>query len=71
MKRFYCTICRKVKRVQKWPDDVQAYTSINVFDRMGTCNYHTMGRVVHVSTRVRPSKPAKVVAPIQQKRKRA
>jgi hypothetical protein len=72
MKRFYCTECRRVKRVQKWPHDVQAYTSINVMDRIGTCNWHDAGQRVPVKVRqfIQKTKPV-VNKPAKQARKRA
>ena len=72
MKRFYCTVCNKVKRVQHWPDDVQAYTSVNVFDRMGSCNWHSMGArpaQMKSTTSFKRVKPVK--QPIVSKRRKA
>jgi hypothetical protein len=63
MKRFYCTVCNKVKRVQRWPDNVQAYTSVNVFDRIGECNWHNGGpRIIRTTGQsYKRVKPVKVV----------
>lgn len=40
MRRFFCSICKKVKRVQKWPKNVENRDSGVVTDRIGTCNHH-------------------------------
>lgn len=40
MKRFYCTICKRVKRVQKWPIIVENVAFTDPRDRVGQCNYH-------------------------------
>ena len=55
MKRFFCTVCKKVKRVQQWPIDVQAYSSVNVYDRMGTCNRHSEPKVYKVKVEKTPT----------------
>ena len=41
MKRFYCTICQSIKRVQSWPADIHAFDTALPQDRRGTCDYHT------------------------------
>lgn len=43
MKRFYCTICNKVKRVQNYPIIKLFSADIipnDVSDRLGECNSH-------------------------------
>jgi len=40
MKRFYCTICKRARRVRKYPSDVINTQSENVTDRTGTCVWH-------------------------------
>lgn len=40
MKRFYCTICKRVKRVRKMPTRIQDADSIDVTLRVGECNRH-------------------------------
>jgi len=45
MKRFYCTICRKVKRVRRIPLDVMHPDAEDIYMRVGTCTRHT---VIHV-----------------------
>ena len=73
MKRFFCRVCNKVKRVQQWPALVDSVDSINVFDRIGECNWHSgyAPRVVRtVGQSFKKVKPVKVVAQVQ-KRKRA
>lgn len=46
MKRFYCTICKKVKRVRKLPADAERHYDgypphKNVESRTGTCTRHS------------------------------
>ena len=41
MKRFYCTICRKVKRVRNLPVNTVTPDSDNVYQRTGECNRHS------------------------------
>lgn len=41
MKRFYCTICRKVKRVRKYPTNVATPNAEDIYQREGTCNRHS------------------------------
>lgn len=57
MKRFYCTVCRKVKRVQKWPLVIETPSAENVYERTGECNRHS-GNVVVRHTPNRYVKPA-------------
>lgn len=40
MKRFFCTVCRRVKRVQQLPRNVGEPEALHVQDRIGTCNKH-------------------------------
>jgi len=40
MKRFYCSVCRKVKRVQRWPILLDNIQSDSPELRVGECNYH-------------------------------
>jgi hypothetical protein len=58
MKRFFCVICKRIKRVRVLPSDVQHYDVIeNPINRTGTCRFHTGTRVKSV----RPSKTVKTV----------
>lgn len=41
MKRFYCTICQKVKRVRSLPDNVESEFAKNPIDRVGECKHHS------------------------------
>jgi len=43
VKRFYCTVCKGVKRVQQWPNKIQ-YTELAPKQRIGECNWHAVGR---------------------------
>lgn len=40
MKRFYCTICGRVKRVRKLPVTVRNDKAENPKDRKGKCDKH-------------------------------
>lgn len=52
MKRFYCTICKKVKRVRNLPSNVQTRTSEVVTERIGQCNRHiSIGQRLHTLSR--------------------
>lgn len=47
MKRFYCTKCKKVKRVQSWPTLIENQDSFDPADRIGQCNYHSEKKQYH------------------------
>ncbi len=50
MKRFYCTVCEKVRRVRKLP--VIIHQNLNekaVIDRFGECDKHHTPRVIKFS----------------------
>ena len=40
MKRFYCTICQRVKRVRKYPISVSNKLAEDVMARVGRCDKH-------------------------------
>jgi len=46
MVRFYCTVCKKVKRVQNWPIGIKNHTSVNPIERIGECNCHSQTRTI-------------------------
>jgi len=41
MKRFYCTVCRKVKRVRKYPANTSSSSDVNPMERIGECARHS------------------------------
>lgn len=41
MRRFYCTVCKKIKRVQKWPVILSNRDSELPEQRVGECNRHS------------------------------
>ena len=43
MKRFYCTVCRKVRRARKLPVLIQTPNAPVVTERVGECDSHTRG----------------------------
>ena len=42
MKRFYCTVCKKVKRVRKYPVNIQDADATQPVERIGQCNRHAI-----------------------------
>lgn len=40
MKRFYCTVCKKFKRVRRLPNSVVNQNATNPQDRIGYCKWH-------------------------------
>jgi hypothetical protein len=50
MQRFYCTICKRVKRVRHLPVDISLKSNhVNPKDRIGECDKHSAPRVVKFS----------------------
>jgi len=43
VKRFHCTICKKVVRVRRWPYKLEG-TNLAPKQRVGECNWHDLGR---------------------------
>lgn len=41
MKRFFCTVCKKYKRVRKFPRRIVNQHAQNPQHREGVCNWHT------------------------------
>lgn len=47
MQRFYCTICKRVKRVRHLPVDISLKSNhVNPKDRIGECDKHSRPRVI-------------------------
>ncbi len=42
MKRFYCKICKKVRRARKFPTNITTPKADKVTDRIGICNSHSI-----------------------------
>ena len=40
MKRFYCTVCKKFKRVRQMPASVETPNAKEPIDRKGQCKWH-------------------------------
>jgi hypothetical protein len=55
MKRFYCTVCKRIKRVRVYPADIQDASSEMPENRVGTCRRHY------------EQKPARKVKPVVQR----
>jgi hypothetical protein len=45
MKRFYCTVCKKVKRVRKYPVLIDNTVAVDPSLRVGACNRHSDNQV--------------------------
>jgi hypothetical protein len=72
MKRFFCVICKRIKRVRVLPSDVQHYDVIeNPINRTGTCRFHSGSRVKSSVKSVRPSKTVQSTPAVQLSRKAA
>lgn len=73
MKRFFCTTCKRVKRVQQWPTIIENQSAELPDARLGQCNFHATGmRTPRPKARVIPMRPAfNPVTVTSQKRKRA
>ena len=58
MKRFFCTVCKRTKRVRNYPAIIQDEHEKLPTHRLGVCNHHsnpsvystTVSHVSHVST---------------------
>lgn len=48
MKRFYCTVCKKVKRVQNLPIVIENEIADNPVNRIGICNHHSSPKIPKV-----------------------
>jgi len=70
MKRFYCTVCEKMKRVRNYPTDVQFVDALDPTMRVGTCSRHTDGWARPQRMRAQ-NQPKVVKAASKQERKRA
>ncbi len=71
MKRFYCTICKRVKRVQNLPLGVENPSAGSPDARIGQCRWHS-GNTPRVPVRVRPERRVKAVAmPVKNNRRKA
>ena len=70
MKRFYCTVCKRIKRVRALPANTQTPLADSPENRIGKCDYHTIGRAIRPA-KVKPvfNKPALVE--VKSKRKSA
>jgi hypothetical protein len=52
MQRFYCTVCKKIKRVQHLPNNVQNPMAPMPQDRVGECRRHANTNVYTRSERL-------------------
>jgi len=68
MKRFFCKVCKKQKRVRRMPDSVTQAQAYNVTERVGMCSWHVIGRV-HVP-RIPSTKIKTVTVAVKSQNKR-
>lgn len=68
MKRFFCTICGRVKRVRKYPTDVMSVHSDNVSMRTGTCTRHYAEHEYQPVVKAKISDLTSLLAPRGKKR---
>lgn len=64
MKRFFCTICGRIKRVRKYPTNIARPNAEQPEERIGTCSKHTdepVTRIIRVSNELK--------TPVQTKRR--
>ena len=73
MKRFYCTVCKQVKRVQSLPSNVEFPNSEIPEDRIGQCAYHSYASASRksINDRERIIKTVKKVKPEVKSKKSA
>jgi len=64
MKRFFCTTCRKIKRVHTLPDNVVGVSNERPADRVGRCVYHSSS----LSRRQTNDRRSMIPKPTQTKR---
>jgi len=58
MKRFYCTVCRQVRRVRNWPTILSKPNEVSPGKREGKCDWHSgVPRVKRIPKKVFTSKP--------------
>jgi len=62
MKRFYCTICRRVKRVRQYPSNISSAEHNLPVERIGECaKHHEIGQLVSMMTKPEIVAPKVVV----------
>lgn len=55
MKRFYCTICGRIKRVRNLPRNTQSVNSMTPEKRIGTCEKHYVEHEGYVPVKMKIS----------------
>jgi len=48
MKRFFCTVCGRVKRVRKYPTNVVSVHADDVYARRGSCDKHDAAKASYM-----------------------
>ena len=63
MKRFFCTKCERVRRVRKLPLQVTTnmVAGAGIVERIGECDWHTLGRMRIARVKVEKPQPVKAV----------
>ncbi len=67
MKRFYCTVCKRVKRVRRIPASVTTPNAEKVTERTGECVYHASGYRPRLTRQVKHVTVERVVAKAARK----
>jgi hypothetical protein len=67
MKRFYCTVCRKLKRVRQYPANTSSVSAEQPEERIGECARHSIQPAKN-QVYVIPDIPVKAI--LNQKSKR-
>lgn len=73
MKRFYCVVCKRIKRVRKLPILIERADSIDPALRVGECNHHREPRIAKQRpvTQLITRTQAVPQAPVKVQRKQA
>jgi hypothetical protein len=69
MKRFYCSVCKRIKRVRKLPLQIDTPQADKVSERTGVCNLHTNPQRVIQSKQTYTEPTDVIMAHLLNKRK--
>lgn len=51
MKRFYCTVCKRIKRVRKYPTNIENQYADDPTQRIGSCSRHNPDYIAYKPVR--------------------
>jgi len=60
MKRFYCSVCKRIKRARRYPLYIANAHATLPQDRIGECDWHTSRRTVNTVSAAKSVKQRKV-----------